>query len=500
MDYINRILYESIRNVLLENRESKNINLARKFLKSKGYDDENAQKILDGIRTDIPNSRLAQCKFLLGVVRLYIERQLNDGQSIQTINKLLPYIASEAHVNEYDNNLNGMSLDDINNRFSSVMQQDIELSRKNSYTKQHVKNNDYNIVRIPDFKTASKYSKYTSWCVTHDENMYNSYTNNGIGLFYFCLKNGFENVEKKKGENAPLDEYGLSMIAVSIDEKGEVNTITCRWNHDMEGNDHIMSKDELEDLLGINFYETFKPYSDDELMEKGYMPIKKLREMLAKGEKLTNILKKVQRFSNKLLLGIGNNEKFIIYNIEEEQIPSWINKWIDYVSIFKYGFAHIELNDKMSFIDTDGNLIGNGNAWFDWVSEFSESFAIVEEDNKYSFIDVNGKLIGNGDLWFDGAGLFNEGFANVRLGSKKTFIDAKGNFIGNGKLWFDKISKFYFGFAEVEIGNETYLIDKNGNFYDIETKQPIKSPFTNENSDMIGTILRECINIYLNRM
>lgn len=499
MDYINRILYENIRNVLLENRESKNINLARKFLKSKGYDDENAQKILDGIRTDIPNSRLAQCKFLLGISRLYVEGKLDDGGNIQKFNKLLPYIASEAHVNEYDNNLNGMSLEDIENRFSEIRKRDVELSRKNSYSKKRSVNGNYNIVRIPDFGTASRYGGYTEWCVTHDKSMYDSYTDNGIGLFYFCLRKGFENVRKIKGENAPLDEYGLSMIAVSVDENGDVNTITCRWNHDMEGNDHIMSKDELEDLLGVNFYETFKPYSDEELMKKGYMPIKKLREMLDSGQELSNVLKSVQRMSNELFLGIGNNEKFIIYNINEGQIPGWINKWIDYIGIFKYGLCKVEIGDKMSFIDVEGNLIGGGKVWFDWVSDFNDGFAAVELDDKYSFIDTNGNLIGNGNLWFDGTGLFYEGFARVRRGNKKTFIDTKGNFIGNGKLWFDKISNFTFGFAEVSIGNDNFLIDKKGNFYDIETKRPIKAPLNNESVDRIGRILRECIDNYLNR-
>ena len=50
----------------------------------------------------------------------------------------------------------------------------------------------YNIVRIDSFEQAQQYGQYTSWCVTHDENMFNSYTNNGIGQFYFCLRHGFE--------------------------------------------------------------------------------------------------------------------------------------------------------------------------------------------------------------------------------------------------------------------------------------------------------------------
>lgn len=39
--------------ILLENREDKNINLARRYLKTIGYNQEDANKIVDSIRTDI---------------------------------------------------------------------------------------------------------------------------------------------------------------------------------------------------------------------------------------------------------------------------------------------------------------------------------------------------------------------------------------------------------------------------------------------------------------
>ena len=334
------LIQETVDRLLLENRESKNINLARKFLKSKGYDDEKAQKILDSIRTDIPNSRLGQCKFLLGVVRLYLNNELSNAESIFDINKLLPYIASETHINEYDSNLNDLSLQEITDRFDTVRQQDSEQSRKNSYDKQHAKNTNYNIIRIPDFETASKYGKYTSWCVTHSKDMYNNYTNNGAGLFYFCLQNGFENTPKEKGENCPLDEYGLSMIAVSVTIDGDPNTITCRWNHDMGGNDSIMTKDELEDLLGVNFYETFKPYTDEELLAKGKISKSMAVKLLKQGKPVDDIF--------------------------------------DYVSKFQDGLARVGLNGKVSFINTDGQLICNGKLWFDDVYDFSNGFAAVE--------------------------------------------------------------------------------------------------------------------------
>ena len=99
--------------------------------------------------------------------------------------------------------------------------------------------------------------------------MYNSYTKDGIGLFYFCLKDGFENVQKVEGEGCPLDEYGKSMIAISVNDDGSLNTATCRWNHDNGGNDNIF-KDakEVSQFFGVNFFDTFKPRSVDELLAK----------------------------------------------------------------------------------------------------------------------------------------------------------------------------------------------------------------------------------------
>ena len=49
--------------------------------------------------------------------------------------------------------------------------------------------------------------------------MYDSYTCNGINQIYFCLRNGFENVKPIVGKGCPLDEYGLSMISVIVNEK-----------------------------------------------------------------------------------------------------------------------------------------------------------------------------------------------------------------------------------------------------------------------------------------
>ena len=93
------------------------------------------------------------------------------------------------------------------------------------------------MIPINNFEEASKYSSYTSWCVTQTSSAFNQYTSDDA-QFFFCLKNGFENIEKNKGEECPLDEYGLSMVSILMNSNGEVKHITTRWNHDNEGEDN----------------------------------------------------------------------------------------------------------------------------------------------------------------------------------------------------------------------------------------------------------------------
>ena len=423
--YITESQKNRLNDLLFEN-EGTNMKRARKYLESKGYSPIDRQRILDSIRTDIPNSRLQQCKFLLGVTRLYMEGQLNDGRAIASLNKTLKYIASDAHVNEYDFNLNGENLGTLVQRFAGVAKNDLEQSRNASNARQLTINNNYTIVPIDTPEEASKYGKYTSWCVTHDENMYNSYTNNGSGRFYFCLRKGFENEPEVEGDGCPLDNYGLSMIAVSVTMEGEVNTITCRWNHDNGGNDNIMTIEQLENVIGRNFYQIFKPYTREELHAKGVILFDEVQDLLDSGKKPEEIF--------------------------------------DYCDDFIEGFARVELNGKFNFINRERKLLSS--QWFDYCDDFIEGFARVELNDKYNFINGEGKVFSN--QWFDDCGDFNDGFAWIRLNSKYNFINGEGKLLSS--QWFDTVMEFKNGKALVSNkieGVHDYsinLIDEQGNF------------------------------------
>ena len=497
INYLCEEIHRAIRKhqILTEGRQTKNRNAAKNYImRQLGYSESDAMKFIGQLKVKIPSVRLQQEKFLLGVARLFIDGDLSvdDDFKCTNFNQTLKLIASDAHVNEYDNNLNGMSADDLINRFADIRVGELSKRKELMGGKQYNRNNDYTIVPINSYEEATKYAKYNEWCVTYSEEMFDDKTCHGAGRFYFCLRNGFENVPKKVGPNAPLDEYGLSMIAVSITMEGEPNSITCRWNHDNGGSDSVMDDEQLSELLGVNFYSVFKPYTREELHNKGVILFDEVQGMLDNGVPRDEIFYYVYNFSDGYAK-VKLNGKWNFINRNNKLLS---DTWFDWVYNFYYGYAMVKLNGKLNFIDTHGKLISDtwfdwvdnfddgyakvrlGNkwdfidknckcisdTWFDWVDDFDDGYVRVLLDNKWNFIDKNGKRIS--DRWFDEVGCFHEGYAYVKLGNKYNFINLNGKYINN--MLYDYAGDFYHGYAKVEIDDKWFKIDANGKLYDEE--------------------------------
>ena len=506
--------------LITENAKNNNMKPARKYLEEKlGWDNEQIMDFFGKMQHDIPNVRLNNCKYFLGVTRMIIEKQLTNGENITKLNAILKYINNDESLNtSFDRNLNGLSFEKLSEQTSEGMEQAYKSERERfSSTDFGDRNTSYNIIKINDFEEASEYGKYTSWCVTHSKEAFDNYTSNGICVFYFCLKDDFESIPEKIGENCPLDEYGLSMIAVCVDENGECKTITCRWNHDNGGNDNVMSTYELSKLLGVNFYEVFKPSTVfKEKLEKALSLAKKgdlsgfdyigdfendfaivsLNDKFNFVDTNCKLLSKrwfdeIDNFDrNGFAQVILNNKLNLIDvngNLLSQQWFDWIDnfnedgiavvrlngkwnlidincnflskQWFDYISSFKNGFAQVMLNNKYNFIDVNGKLVSQ--QWFDYISDFVNGIAQVKLNDKWNFIDVNGNLLSQ--QWFDYISYFENGLARVRLNNKWNFIDVNGNLLS--QKWFDNISNFHEdGFAIVKLNNKLNLIGKNGNF------------------------------------
>ena len=466
---INQIISETIhkhlRNILTESQESKSIDAAKKlYMQRVGCSREEADEFVRiKLRNDLPILRKPNAaKFILGVTRMFLDRQITDARTISQLNTTLEYVSSDAHINEYDRNLNGMSAQDLIQRFAKAVSDDFEKNKSEINSMNFEGKSQYEIVRIDSFEQAQQYGQYTSWCVTHYENMFNSYTNNGIGQFYFCLRNGFENEKAVKGENCPLDNYGLSMIAVSVDENGRLNTCTCRWNHDNGGNDSIMDPKQISEVIGMNFYQTFKPNN------KWKDLIDNCMRRLANGASPNDVFDYVSDF-NDGFAAVELNEKWNFINTRGELL---CNKWFDYCYDFNNGFAAVELNQKCNFINTRGELLWKGDKWFDDCSDFNNGFAKVRLNYKYNFINTRGELLWKGNQWFDYCYDFNNGFAVVELNGKWNFINTRGELLWKGDQWFDRCYNLYNGFAKVELNGRLFRIDTKGQLHDVnESRQ-----------------------------
>ena len=337
---------------LNESQESKSISAAKKLVMQRlNYNEQQADEFIRiKLRNDIPILRTPQgSKFILGATRMFCDGELRTANDISSLNSTLKLVASDAHINEYDRNLNGLSFNDLVQRFAKAMSDNLEAEKAEVGQMAFDTPSDYEIVRIDSFEQAMKYGKYTSWCVTHQKDMFDSYASDGINQFYFCLKNGFENVEAQPSEGCPLDEYGLSMIAVSVNENGMLNTCTCRWNHDNGGDDSIMNTKQISEVIGMNFFEVFKPNGKWDAL------VTNVKQRLANGEDFDNVFDECEDFHE--------------------------------------GFARVKLNNKYNFINKNGEFLSE--QWFDACEHFYKGFARVKFNRRWYRINKNGKIKSN---------------------------------------------------------------------------------------------------------
>jgi hypothetical protein len=381
-------LFERVCNVneqlITESQESKSQSEAIKYLETNlGWSHEKADNFIRvDLRNDITSLRDRKiAKFTLGVTRMFCNGELNNARIISDLNATLKLLS--AHLNEYDRNLNGLSASELIERFAQVRQDNVDAEKGEIDSMDFSSGSNYKIVPINSFEEAKPYYEYTNpdsrWCLTHMDDMYDSYTCDGINQIYFCLENGFESVKPIVGEDAPLDEYGLSMLSIIVNERGELAYCTTRWNHDNGGSDQSMTAKEVSQVVGVNFYQVFKPNN------KWNDLIAKVKERLSSGED-----------------------------------PNDIFDWVD---DFYEGFARVKLNEKWNFINADGQLLSN--QWYDEISYFRSGCARVYIDGKgWNFINTEGQLLSN--QWYDEVGSFSEGFARVILNRKLNFIITEG--------------------------------------------------------------------------
>ena len=465
---INIIVENTLRTLITESQESDSQKLAIKLVMDRlGYDKESANKFVRvTLKETFPSLRDKKVgKFTYGVTRMLLDGDLRDANIISTFNSTLKLLS--AHIDEYDKNLNNLTARDIISRFAKIRQSNLEKS-KAEINSLSFGQSDYRIVRIDSFEQAQEYYQYTNpdsrWCLTHMKNQYNSYTCNGINQLYFCLKNGFENVRQVTGENTPLDEYGLSMLSVIVNEDGELAFCTTRWNHANGGNDSAMNVRQISQTLNLNFYDTFKPNT------KWQDLLADAQRRYRNGDELgSDIFDFCDRFYEGYAV-VKLNDK---YNYIDEDCNYLLDKWCDCCYRFKNGLARIEREKDDEYDEYECNVINrNGkcisDTWYDYISDFDNGFFKVRKNKTYNMMRLDGSIVS--DQWFNYMGhntSENYVFVTMNANGKR-----KVNFISleNGSLiynvWFDDIGDYS---VEDKVGVGT-----------IGNKQNILKPSTGE--------------------
>lgn len=281
--------------------------------------------------------------------------------------------------------------------------------------------------------------------MTRDERMWKSYTgSHNENKVYFCHIPNFESVPREPGSNAPLDTYGLSLISVIVTPDKQLRAVTSRWNHINGGSDGVMNEEQLSNLLGGYVFDLCPPYSREEVIQRGYIYLDEVQQMLDNGINLNEYIDVKGRITINDKMNILHGRKLVS------------DQWFDMIDYFKNGFAMVYENAKYNFIDTEGKLLSY--TWFDRVEYFLDGVAKVRLHYKYNFINTEGNLLS--DIWFDFVSDVHDGFSKVKLNEKYNFIDREGNILS--EQWFNWASDFYNGFAEVRLDGTAY-IDTKGN-------------------------------------
>ncbi len=401
----------------------------KKFLRSRGVVEYSEQMIYMGsLKRDVPNLRLNNDRFMVAALRMLFDGELSNDEDKRSLNVILKHINNCGQAYNYNYNLNGLKLSELSNKYIDEIKLNSENDKERSAKAKRGNGNGYKIIPIYTFEDAKQYSTYTEWCVSKELDDFKDYTKCGNKL-YFCLKDGFEQVQRND-DGAPLNEYGLSMLAVLVDYNGDLSIISTRYNHEHNGenNDNLITVEQLENVLDVNFYDIFKPYTTEEMDELGIILINQAQSLLDSGKEPSEVFETCYEFSEGFAVVFLNNKTNYIDTNNKLLLP---NQWLDFCCNFKEGFGQVEIDHKWNFINANGELLSQ-NQWFDTCFSFSEGFAVVRLNNKYNFLKTNGELL-SPNQWFDKCSSFRNGFSDIKIDDKLFKINKDGEILSNEK-------------------------------------------------------------------
>lgn len=264
---------------------------------------------------------------------------------------------------------------------------------------------NYNIIPINSHEEAIPYYKYTNWCIAHPEDalMWENYTYYDRYQVYFCLKDGFEQIPKQPTNRCPLDTYGLSMICVIVNEKGNMAWCTCRWNHEnvkRKDPDYIMNEKQLSKVVGVNFYQVFKP--------KLLRFVEHRQQRLKNGEDPNNVFDYVGKLESDGRMVVAIKEVYgTKYNLLNTRNELVLDEWFDNMNSMDIGNCrqvtlHNNGNSKYNLLNADLKLVSK--TWFDRIWPYDQdNCRLVQRGNRFNLLSPDNELMSY--YWWDDGGL-----------------------------------------------------------------------------------------------
>lgn len=123
---------------------------------------------------------------------------------------------------------------------------------------------------------------------------------------------------------------------------------------------------------------------------------------------------------------------------------------------FSEGLARLAIAHRWGYIGSDGTLLIQPQ--FDSADTFSEGLAKVEVDHQYGYIDRRGSFIISPQ--FESAASFREEMAGVEINHRYGYINKRGKIVI--KPQFDTADEFSEGLARVTLDDKYGFIDKAG--------------------------------------
>lgn len=249
------------------------------------------------------------------------------------------------------------------------------------------------------------------------------------------------------------------MIAVNVDQNGDLTRVTTRYNHDFNGenNPNLETTEQLENVLHVPFYQTFKPYTKAELLNKGVVPFDMVQQALDNGKTPQELFDEIYKVGDGINV-VLYNDKYNFINSERKLLSP--NLWFDNYGIFQNDFAPVQINEKWNYLTTKGKIL-SPNLWFDDIFPFANyKLAKVFLDGKYNLINSEGNLL-SPNRWLDDISFPYYGFYVVQLDYYENWCGPNGILTSN--QWYDKCYHFNkSGFALFKLDNKYNVINKDG--------------------------------------